>query len=116
MARITDEVEVLLFGFCLLDSQTFAVLPDVALFACHTMGAVIDLAVDTTDTVKYPVVLFFLELLQSLLVLLDLGVKPALRETASSCEILGSFRELGEFPFVLYAASLALFEAVLSRH
>ena len=40
-AITTDKMEVLLFGFCLGDAQTRAVLPNVALIACHAVGAVV---------------------------------------------------------------------------
>ena len=40
-AITTDEMEVLLFGLCLGDAQTRAVLPNIALIACHAMGAIV---------------------------------------------------------------------------
>lgn len=40
-AIMTDEMEVLLFGFCLGDAQTRAVLPNTALVACHAMGTIV---------------------------------------------------------------------------
>ena len=40
-AITTDEMEVLLFGLCLGDAQTRAVLPNIALIACHAVGAIV---------------------------------------------------------------------------
>ncbi len=40
-AIMADEMEVLLFSFCLGDAQTRAVLPNIALVACHAMGAIV---------------------------------------------------------------------------
>jgi len=72
-----DEVEVVLVSLLLLNAQAFAVLPGVAPLARHAVCAIVDLAVDPTDTIEHPVVFLFLELLESLLGPFDLGLSSS---------------------------------------
>jgi formate-dependent phosphoribosylglycinamide formyltransferase (GAR transformylase) len=73
LARLADEVEVFSVSVRLLDTQTFTVLPDVASLTSHAVRAIIHLPIDTTHTVKDPVVLLLVDLFQGALILLNFG-------------------------------------------
>jgi hypothetical protein len=70
-------VEVISLGLLFVDAQTPAVLPDVAPFAGNTVFPVVNLSMQSADAVECPI-LFFLQLLECLLVLLDLRLQAAL--------------------------------------
>lgn len=59
------------------NANAFAVLPDIAAFAGHTMSAVIHLAIQSADAVEGPVIVVLFQFLESLLVLLDFSVQMA---------------------------------------
>ena len=72
--RVADEVEIVRLGLLLINAKALAVLPYVAFLARHAVGAIVDLAIHAADAVENPVFFFLLQLFQSLLVLLNLGL------------------------------------------
>jgi hypothetical protein len=127
LASSTDEAEVFLLGLLGREAMTFAVLPDVAPVAGHTMCSVIEvLTMHTTDrAVEEPVAFFLGKLLQLLLELLLLRDTLSLRHALGFSDrvvfwILGGAPfcvglQLSQLLFVQDSLGLALAQSLFSR-
>lgn len=56
-------MEIIAVGLFFTDSDALTVLPDVASFASDAMRTIINLAIDATNAVKDPVILFVFKFL-----------------------------------------------------
>ena len=65
-----DQMEILSVSFCLTNTNTFTVLPDVTFLAGNAVCTIIDLSVGAADTVEYPIC-FLRKILKCLLLSLD---------------------------------------------